>query len=91
MDIAFDQGKDEINPVKHGVSLAFGAEVLADANRLDVLDVRFAYPEERIVSYGLAEGRVWVRVPPERDGVHRIISVRKENDRETRRYHATPR
>ncbi|MCC7015818.1 MAG: BrnT family toxin [Rhodospirillales bacterium] len=90
MRIAFDPGKDANNREKHGVSLAFGAEVLADAGRLDVLDVRVAH-EERFVSYGMVGKRVWVCVFTVRDGVHRIISVRKANGRETKRYNETPR
>lgn len=58
MKIEFDLLKDEANCVKHGVSLAFGAEILADANRLDVLDTRFNYAEERFVCYGLVKNRV---------------------------------
>ena len=91
MRIAFDPGKDARNREKHGVSLAFAAEVLADANRLDVLDVRFAEVEERFVAYGMVGRRVWACVFTVRDGVHRIISVRKANDRETKRYQDTPR
>jgi uncharacterized DUF497 family protein len=45
MRITFDGRKDAINRGKHGVSLAFGAEALADAGRLDVLDVRSAREE----------------------------------------------
>ena len=91
MQIEFASDKDAANQAKHGVSLAFSARVLADSNRLDVLDVRFDYAEERFVSYGMAEGRVWVCVFAPRDDKYRIISVRKANDRETRRYEETPR
>jgi uncharacterized DUF497 family protein len=91
MRIEFDPDKDAANRDKHGISLAFGAEVLADANRLDVLDVRFEYAEERIVSYGLVQGRIWVCVFTGRNHAIRIISVRKANDRESRRYFDTPR
>ncbi len=91
VEIEFDPDKDTANLDKHGVSLAFGAEVLADGNRLDVLDVRFDYAEDRFVSYGMVDGRVWVCVFTPRGEVHRIIGVRKANDRETRRYHETPR
>ncbi|GAA0599156.1 BrnT family toxin [Caenispirillum bisanense] len=91
MQIDFDPDKDAANQEKHGVSLSFGAEVLSDANRLDILDVRFDYAEERFVTYGMVDGRVWVCVFTLRGEVHRIISVRKANDRETRRYHDTPR
>lgn len=91
MQIAFDPEKDAENLNKHGVSLVFGAEVLADVDRLDILDVRFDYAEERFVAYGQVEGRVWVCVFAHRGEVHRIISVRKANEREARRYREAPR
>jgi len=85
MKIAFDPGKDASNQDKHGVSLAYGADVLADPNRLDILDVRFDYAEERFICYGRTDGRIWVCVFTQREDVVRIISVRKANDRETKR------
>jgi uncharacterized DUF497 family protein len=39
MRIEFDPDKDAGYREKHGVSLASGAEVPADAGRLDILDV----------------------------------------------------
>jgi uncharacterized DUF497 family protein len=91
MQIEFASDKDAANQVKHQISLAFGARVLADANRLDVLDVRFDYAEERFVSYGMVDERIWVCVFTPRGDINRVISVRKANDRETQRYHDTPR
>lgn len=91
MDVAFDPDKDAVNIEKHGVPLGFGCEILADSGRLDILDARFDYAEERFVSYGKVEGRVWVCVFTVRGENYRVISVRKANDRETRRYHDTPR
>ncbi|MDA8230388.1 MAG: BrnT family toxin [Magnetospirillum sp.] len=91
MRIEFDADKDAANLEKHGISLAFGAEILADANRLDILDVRCDYAEERFISYGSVENRVWVCVFTMRGETYRIISVRKANDREARRYQDTPR
>lgn len=43
MQIEFDIAKDAANQDKHNASLAYGAEILADPNRLDILDVRFDY------------------------------------------------
>jgi len=91
MQIEFDQDKDLGNKIKHQVSLAFGAQILDDTNRLDVLDVRFEYSEDRFVSYGLVDERIWICVFAPRGDVCRIISVRKANDRETERYHNSPR
>ena len=62
-----------------------------DADRLNVLDVRLAHVEEQFVAYGVVGKRVWVCVFTVRDEVYRIISVRKANGRETKRYKETPR
>lgn len=91
MRLDFDPDKDTANLEKHGVSLAFGGEVLGAPGRLDLVDVRFDYAEERYITYGRVAGRVWVCVYTLRGDVHRIISVRKANERETRRYQDTPR
>jgi uncharacterized protein len=91
MQIEFAPDKDAANQTKHQVSLAFGAQVLADTNRLDVLDVRFDYDEERFVCYGRVDKRIWVCIFTPRGNTCRIISVRKANDRETQRYHNTTR
>ena len=87
----YDPEKDQSNFAKHGVRLGFAAEVLADRSKVDVLDTRFDYGEDRFVTYGLAQGRVWVCVHSPRDGVARIISLRKANERETERYHREQR
>jgi uncharacterized DUF497 family protein len=91
MDIEFDPDKDSANQEKHGVSLAFGIEILSDANRLDILDVRVGYAEERFIADGLVAGRVWLCVFTRRGNRYRMISVRKSHDRETRRDHSTAR
>ncbi len=86
IQIEFDPAKDIDNRRKHGVPLALGAEVLSDPDRWDVLDVRFDYAEDRFISYGMVEGRLWICVFAMRGEVHRIISVRRANEREQRRY-----
>ncbi|MFC0268148.1 BrnT family toxin [Kushneria aurantia] len=87
MKIDFDPVKDGNNRDKHGVSLTKGAAVLADPERLEMLDIRFTHIEERLIAYGKVGERVWVCVFTMREQIHRIISVRKANERETRRYH----
>ncbi|MDG3441321.1 BrnT family toxin [Nitrospirillum amazonense] len=88
MNFEIDPAKDAANQLKHRVPLAFGALVVLDERRLDVVDTRALYGEVRVQCHGQVAGRVWVAVFTERDGVYRFISVRKANDRETRRYHA---
>lgn len=87
MDIEFDPAKDAINRAKHGLPLAFGALVLADPNHLTVEDRRRPYGERRFLTLGSVKGRVFVAVHTPRGGIERMISVRKANDQETRRYH----
>ena len=89
--IEFDPAKDFANRAKHGVSLAFGGEVLTDPRRVDVVDTRADYGEVRRIAYGAAQGRIYVCVYTRRNETYRIISVRKANDRETERYHITGR
>ena len=87
MKILFDPAKDAANLAKHGVSLRFGQEVLADPNRFDLVDQRMDYGEERYVAFGLVDDRVWVCVYTQLDDTtYRIISVGKANRRETRAY-----
>ena len=83
--IEFDPGKDDINRAKHGLSLA-------DAEHLDweaaniVPDHRFDYGELRSQAYGMLYGRLHVIAFTRRDGRLRVISVRRANVREIRRY-----
>lgn len=91
MEVEFDPDKDAANQAKHGIALAFGADVLSDGSLLEVLDVRFDYPEDRYVAYGMVSAQVWVCVYTPRGAVHRIISVRKAKPHEIRRYYETPR
>jgi hypothetical protein len=91
MEIEFDPDKDEVNRDKHGVSLAFAADVMADPHRIEILDLRFDYGEDRWAVFGMVGGRVWICVYAPRGETRRVISVRKANDRETKQYtHAQP-
>lgn len=85
MPIDFDPSKDEINRGKHGISLA-------EAGRLDWpsaliwRDTRVDYQEDRYGAYGLIGERVYCVAFALRGGVRRIISLRRANLREVRRY-----
>jgi len=91
MDVTYDPDKDAANRQKHGLSLRFGADVLADPNVLDFPGIRHDYGEDRWIAYDQTDGRIYVCVYVERDRDIRIISVRKANDREEKRYHTEPR
>jgi uncharacterized DUF497 family protein len=84
VEIEFDTAKDETNRAKHGVSLIVGRIVLQ--NRVaDLIDPRYA-AEERRIAFGKIEGRLFACAYTMRGLVYRIISVRKANRREQRRW-----
>ncbi len=91
MKITFDQAKDSTNIAKHGVSLAFAAQVIADPNQVEILDLRFDYGEARWAVFGMVKGRVWICIYTYRGKTRRVISVRKANDRETKQYNRARR
>ena len=92
MNVTFDPAKDAVNLAKHGFSL------------LDVVgfewepavawpDTRRDYGEPRMVALGYIGLRimsvVFVDRPPEQPTERRIISLRKANTREVKRYAET--
>jgi uncharacterized protein len=85
MRVTFDNAKDRLNREKHGLSLALGEEVIRLAVTT-VADARFDYGEDRLVSFGYIRDRLYVCVYTVREDEIRIISVRKANDREVKRY-----
>jgi uncharacterized DUF497 family protein len=85
----FDPAKDTANLEKHGVSLAL-AEVLFAGRHLTVRGDRFEYGEVRNVAFGSIRGRLFVCVYADRGEDRRVISLRKANSREVKRYGQTP-
>jgi uncharacterized DUF497 family protein len=85
MSEPFDPAKRASNIAKHGVDLA-DADQLEWETVLVRADVRFSYPEPRMVAMGLIGPRLYVLVfTVERRGL-RAISLRKANNREIDRY-----
>ncbi|PWK63866.1 BrnT family toxin [Aminobacter sp. AP02] len=85
MKISFDPGKDEKTRMERGVSLAIGAEVIA--NQVPTfLDDRCDYGEDRFVSFGCVEGGLFVCAFTVQDTTFQTVSVRKANDRELKKY-----
>ena len=92
MNVTFDPAKDAANLAKHGVSLTeaagfeWGTAVVWPDTRRD-------YGEARMVALGYIGLRIMALVfvdrPPEQPTERRIISLRKANSREVRRYAET--
>ena len=86
MKFEWDEQKNRINIRKHGISFEDAKAIFEDV-RITAVDIRQSYGEIRKISLGMIHGRVCVVVYTERKGVTRIISARKANLRERRRYH----
>lgn len=85
MSITYDVAKNEVNTVKHGVSLALATELEWDT-LLSMPDTRRQYGEVRHIGYVLHGTRLYCVVFTDRGDDRRIISLRKANEREVRRY-----
>ena len=92
MDVTFDPAKDAVNMEKHGVSLTEAAS-FEWADALVWPDQRRDYGEPRMAALGYIGLRimavVFVDRPPEQPTERRIISLRKANSREVKRYAET--
>lgn len=85
MEIEFDPSKDESNRAKHGLSLNLA--LLLDWNTaVTKPDARHDYGEQRMIGYGVIDRRLYCAVFVERGGKIRVISLRKANKREFKRY-----
>jgi len=92
MNVTFDPSKDAANLAKHGVTLTeatgfeWGTAVMWPDTRRD-------YGEARMVALGYIGLRIMVLVfvdrPPEQPTERRVISLRKANSREVKRYAET--
>ena len=88
----WDKRKAADNLRKHGVDFVDVIEALEDPNRLEEIDTRFAYGEDRIQVIGMAHGRVLFAVATFRsERICRIISARKATKHEQDRYYAGDR
>lgn len=85
MPIEFDAAKRDATLAARGLDMARAADVFAGAT-LTVEDDRRAYGEDRFITIGLLDEVMVVVVWTPRNGMHRIISMRKANERERRLY-----
>ncbi|WP_323122204.1 BrnT family toxin [Burkholderia alba] len=83
--LEFDAAKCVANEVKHGVSFALAARV-DGYPALIWLDVRRGYGEERYIAIAPIGARLYVAVFVIRGRILRIITLRKANTREVKRY-----
>ena len=83
--ITFHPPKRDWTLRERGLDFADAGGVFAGP-KVDFEDVRFAYAETRLVTVGLLRGRMVVVVWTPRGKARHIISMRKANAKEQRRY-----
>ena len=85
MRIEFDPAKDKANQAKHGVSLALAAELDWEA-ALVWFDARFEYDELRVIALAPKTEILYYVAFVDRGQARRVISLRRANRREVKRY-----
>ena len=85
MPIEFDTVKRAATLEARGLDMARAEEVFAGAT-LTVEDDWEDYGEDRFITIGFLDATMVVLVWTPRDGAHRIISMRKANERERTLY-----
>ena len=85
MEISFDPAKRAVTLRERGIDFIDAVKVF-EGRVFTLEDDRENYPERRFQTYGLLDERLVVVVWLEADRGRRIISMRKCNDREQRKY-----
>ena len=86
MEFEWDEFKSEACFQKRGFDFAYAAQAFGDPDRTIDVDSRRDYGEDRFRLTGNIQGRLYVVVYTPRDSIIRIISARKANQREIKRY-----
>ena len=85
MKVEFDLEKCEATLVHRGLDMGRAAEVF-DAAHITIEDNRIEYGEPRFITIGALDERMIVLVWTWRGENLRVISIRKANEREQKRY-----
>ena len=85
MRLEFDPAKGLLNQDKHGVSLAMAGELDWEA-ALVWVDDRFEYGEMRMIALAPRISVLYFVAFVDREGVRRIISLRRANRREVKHF-----
>ena len=83
-EFEFDPDKSEANKVKHGIDFV-EAQALWHSAKIVTVATSFE-AEERWMGVALYRDRYWTAIYTLRDGVIRLISVRRSRDYEIERY-----
>lgn len=89
MTFEWDDEKEKINIIKHGIDFTTAARVFDDENRLERYDSEHSEYEDRYITIGLINGVAYLVmvVYTERGEAIRLISARKATNAERRAYY----
>ncbi len=88
MELEWDDRKAAQNLEKHGVSFEDARSFDFDT-AVTIEDTRYAYPEPRWIAFGVIRDRPHILIYTWREQRVRVISLRRANPREVRRYGRT--
>ena len=86
MDFEWDMAKSDLCQISRNFDFTYVISVFIDPNLLIEKDQRWDYGEERFRVLGLLNEKVFVVIYTKRPSAIRIISARRANRREVRRY-----
>ncbi len=85
-ELEWDSAKSARCEQQRGFNFEYAARALQDPSQLVLEDRRFNYGEQRFQLIGKIDNRVFVLIFSRRGQIIRIISARKANGREVKRY-----
>lgn len=86
MDFEWDMAKSDLCQISRNFDFTYVISIFIDPNLLIERDQRWDYGEERFRALGLLDEKVFVVIYTKRPTAIRIISARRANRREVRRY-----
>lgn len=89
MQFEWDDEKEKINIIKHGIDFSTAAKVFKDENRIELYDEAHSEFEDRYITIGTIGDIAYVVmvVYTEREEAIRLISARKATSQERRMYY----
>ena len=88
-EFEWDEDKAEANPRKHKISFQEASRVFDDLFALIEQDLSEDFGEDRFLATGVIKGSLVTVVYTERDERIRLISARKANSDEQKRYYCS--
>lgn len=85
MKIEFDPAKRDATLTHRGLDMADAGDVF-EGDHITFEDTRYAYGEQRFLTFGHLRERLVLLAWTQREDAIRIISMRKANEREQKRY-----